>query len=207
MAHDSLPAQFGSIDIYVFDQLLKGRISARDRVLDAGCGTGRNIHYLLRQGFDVTVTDVEPRAVAACVALAEELGQPIPASQALVAGLDALPFDREAFDVVLCNTVLHFARDDAQFEHWVHELFRVLRPGGLFFARLAGADGIADQVRWLDGRRAVLPDGSERYLIDHAQLQRVTEQYGDLLDPLKTTIVHGQRAMTTWVVRKRTATG
>lgn len=181
---------FGNIDIYLFDQLLKGRISRGDRILDAGCGSGRNAHYLLREGFAVYGVDENPRAAADCVAT-----------------LDALPFSDRDFDVVICSAVLHFARDDAHFEGMVGELFRVLRPGGLFFARLASSAGIESQVRWTDSRRAVLPDGSERYLVDEAQLMRLTNHYGALLDPLKTTIVHGQRSMTTWVVRKSDSHG
>ncbi len=184
-----LSATFGNIDIYLFDQLLKGRIEAGDRILDAGCGSGRNVHYLLREGFDVHGVDENPRAV-------QEFE-----GQARQASLDALPFADDHFDVVICSAVLHFARDDAHFEGMVSELFRVVRPGGLFFARLASSAGIESQVRWLDGRRASLPDGSERYLVDEAQLMRLTARYGALLDPLKTTIVHGQRSMTTWVVR------
>ena len=176
---------FGNIDIYLFDQLLKGRISPRDRILDAGCGSGRNAHNLLREGFKVYGVDENPLAAADCVAT-----------------LDALPFADRDFDVVICSAVLHFARDDAHFEAMVGELFRVLRPGGMFFARLASSAGIETQVRRIDGRRASLPDGSERYLVDEAQLMRLTTHYGALLDPLKTTIVHGQRAMSTWVVRK-----
>lgn len=187
-----LNATFGNIDIYLFDQLLKGRIEVGDRILDAGCGSGRNVHYLLREGFDVHGVDENPRAV-------QEFEGP-----AHQASLDALPFADNYFDVVICSAVLHFARDDAHFEGMVSELFRVVRPGGLFFARLASSAGIESQVRWLDGRRASLPDGSERYLVDEAQLMRLTALHGALLDPLKTTIVHGQRSMTTWVVRKST---
>jgi len=185
----NLPETFGNIDIYLFDQLLKGRIEAGDRILDAGCGSGRNAHYLLREGFDVYGVDENPRAIEAFE------------GHARLASLDALPFADDYFDVVICSAVLHFARDDAHFEVMVAELFRVVRPGGLFFARLASSAGIESQVRWLDGRRASLPDGSERYLVDEAQLMRLTAHYGALLDPLKTTIVHGQRSMTTWVVR------
>ena len=105
---------------------------------------------------------------------------------------------------MICSAVLHFARDDAHFEGMVSELFRVLRPGGLLFARLASSAGIESQIRRLDGRRALLPDGSERYLVDEAQLMRLTNHQGALLDPLKTTIVHGQRSMTTWTIRKST---
>lgn len=183
----NLADTFGNIDIYLFDQLLKGRIDRSDRILDAGCGSGRNSHYLLRERFTVYGVDENPRAAADCIAT-----------------LEALPFGDRGFDVVICSAVLHFAGDDAHFERMVGELFRVLRPGGLFFARLASSAGIDTQVRWIDGRRASLPDGSERYLVDEAQLMRLTHRYGALLDPLKTTIVHGQRAMSTWVVRKST---
>jgi SAM-dependent methyltransferase len=203
-----LAATFGNIDIYLFDQLLKGRIAAGDRILDAGCGSGRNAHYLLRQGFTVFGVDENPRAVDGFCELARELEHPIPEGRVRQASLDALPFDAGYFDVVMCSAVLHFARDDRHFEKMVAELFRVLRPGGLFFARLASSAGIESQVRWLaaggaNGRRAVLPDGSERYLVDEAQLMRLTAAVGQLLDPLKTTIVHGQRSMSTWVVRNR----
>lgn len=196
-----LTSVFGHIDIYLFDQLLKGRISSGDRVLDAGCGSGRNAHYLLREGCDVYGVDENPRAIAAFSELAAELGHPLPADHARLASLDDLPYEAGFFDVVICSAVLHFARDDAHFEGMVAELFRVLRPGGLFFGRLASSAGIESQVRWIEGRRASLPDGSERYLTDEAQLMGLTDRYGALLDPLKTTIVHGQRSMTTWVVR------
>lgn len=198
---------FGNIDIYLFDQLLKGRISPNDRILDAGCGSGRNAHYLLREGCDVYGVDENPRAVSAFRELAAELGHPVDDDHSRTALLDALPFANSYFDVVICSAVLHFARDDAHFEGMVSELFRVLRPGGLFFARLASSAGIESQVRWIDGRHATLPDGSDRYLVDEPQLMRLTNHYGALLDPLKTTIVHGQRSMTTWVVRKSDSHG
>ena len=81
--------------------------------------------------------------------------------------------------------------------------WRVLRPGGLFFCRLASTIGIEYQVRRNKGRRFYLPDGSERYLVDEALLTNWTDDLGGhLLDPLKTTVVQNQRSMTTWVLRK-----
>jgi SAM-dependent methyltransferase len=197
----TLQDAFGGIDVYLFDQLLKGRIDRRDRILDAGCGSGRNAHYLLREGHAVWGVDANTKAVAAFAELAAELGYPVPPERAQVAALDALPFTAGSFDVVICSAVLHFARDHAHFGAMVRELFRVLRPGGLFFARLASSEGIADQIQPLSGGRAILPDGSERYLTTERALLELTAEFGALLDPLKTTIVHGQRAMTTWVVR------
>jgi tellurite methyltransferase len=82
--------------------------------------------------------------------------------------------------------------------------WRVLRPGGFLFCRLASCIGIENQVMRTAGRRFVLPDHSERYLVDETLLLQLTNQLdGQLLDPLKTTIVQNQRSMTTWVVRKR----
>ena len=60
----SLFEQFGDIDVYLFDQLLKERITPAMRVLDAGCGDGRNVDYLLHQGADVFGVDTSPDAVA-----------------------------------------------------------------------------------------------------------------------------------------------
>jgi len=58
----------------------------------------------------------------------------------------------------------------------------------------------------VNGRRCLLPDGSQRYLVNEQLLMALTEELGgDLLDPLKTTIVQNQRSMTTWIVRKREA--
>ncbi len=198
-----LASEFGGIDIYLFDQLQKGRISATDRVLDAGCGSGRNSYYLLTQDVDVYGVDSNPQAVAGLRELAIELGRPSDSEHFRVEPLEALTFEADMFDVVICSAVLHFARDDQHFEAMLRELWRVLRPGGLFFARLASSIGMESQVRRISGRRFALPDGSERYLVDEQQLLSLMATLGgQLLDPLKTTIVQGQRAMTTWVVRR-----
>ena len=198
-----LAAEFGGIDIYLFDQLQKGRISATDRVLDAGCGSGRNAYYLLTQGVDVYGVDANPSAVAGLRELAAELGRPADPEHSRVEPLEALTFESKMFDVVICSAVLHFARDDEHFEAMMRELWRVLRPGGLFFARLASSIGMESQVRRVRGRTFALPDGSERYLVDEEQLMSLMNTLGgQLLDPLKTTVVQGQRSMTTWVMRR-----
>lgn len=198
-----LQAGFGNIDIYLFDQLLKGRVAATDKVLDAGCGSGRNAYYLLTQGVEVFGVDTNPASVAGVRDLAAEHGGAADDAHFRVEPLEALTFDDGTFDVVICSAVLHFAQDEAHFERMVRELWRVLRPGGMFFARLASSIGMESQVRRINGRRFALPDGSERYLVDEPQLMSLMATLGgQLLDPLKTTIVSGQRAMTTWVMRK-----
>jgi tellurite methyltransferase len=99
--------------------------------------------------------------------------------------------------------VLHFARHDEHFTAMVKEMWRVLRGGGVLFCRLASTIGMADRMHRVAGRRFLLPDGTERYLVDEEQLMTLTERMGGtLVDPLKTTVVQDQRCMTTWVVRK-----
>jgi ubiquinone/menaquinone biosynthesis C-methylase UbiE len=199
----TLQEQFGEIDIYLFDQLLRGRIRPGMRVLDAGCGGGRNLIYMVRQGYEIFATDADPGAVQHVRRLAASLAPALPAANFAVAAVEQMPFPDAFADVVLSSAVLHFARDDAQFELMVREMWRVLKPGGMLWCRLASTIGMEDKVRPISGRWSLLPDGSERYLVDEALLTQLTCKLGgQLLDSIKTTVVAGQRAMTTWVARK-----
>ncbi len=200
----TLQEQFGQIDIYLFDQLLKGRISPGMRILDAGCGSGRNLVYFLREGYEVYAADADPQAVDSVRSLARMLAPALPESNFRVEAVEHMSFDDACADVVVSNTVLHFARDDAHFESMLHGSWRVLKPGGLFFCRLGSSIGMESQVERIQGRRYRSPDGSERYLVDEALLGSLTERLGaELADPLKTTVVQNQRSMTTWVLRKK----
>lgn len=196
--------QFGDIDIYVFDQILRGRIRPGMRILDAGCGSGRNLVYLLRAGYDIAAIDLAPSAVAATRQLAAALAPSISADNFRVEAVEDLSFPRESFDVVISSAVLHFARDDAAFRAMLDAMWRALQPGGLLFVRLASTIGMPlSNFTPLGGRRFRMPDGSERYLVDEELLMTETERRaGSLVDPLKTTVVQHARCMTTWVLRK-----
>ncbi len=201
----TLTEQFGQIDIYLFDQLLRGRITADMTVLDAGCGNGRNLVYLLRQGCRTYGVDASVRAVAATRELASRLCRNTPPDRFRTEPLDALSFEDDLFDAVICSAVLHFADGPDHFDRMVDELWRVLAPGGFLFTRLASSIGIEDRVVPLGSGRYRLPDGSDRYLVDEAQLLQKTDRLGGrLADPLKTTNVQGQRCMTTWCAWKPT---
>jgi tellurite methyltransferase len=198
-----LAQQFGSIDIYLFDQLLRGRIAAGMRVLDAGCGSGRNLVYFLREGYEVFGVDADPQAVEYTRRLAASIAPGVAAVNFRRESIEAMSFPDGFADVVLSSAVLHFARDDDHFLAMLRGTWRVLKAGGMLFCRLASTIGMEDQVRCTGGRRFHLPDGSDRYLVDAEYLDRLTEELGGrLIDSLKTTVVQNQRCMTTWVVRK-----
>lgn len=198
-----VPSLFGPIDIYLFDQLLRGRIVHGMTVLDAGCGGGRNLVFFLREGYEVYAVDADPGAIRAVRALADQLAPGLPEERLRAEPIESSTFPDSVADVVLSSAVLHFARDEAHFRAMLHGTWRLLKPRGLFFCRLASSIGMEDRVTPLGGRRFRLPDGSERYLVDEPYLLELTAELGGtLLDPLKTTVVQDQRCMTTWVLRK-----
>jgi tellurite methyltransferase len=198
-----LQDQFGQIDIYLFDQLLRGRISPGMRIFDAGCGGGRNLVFLLREGYEVFASDADPAAIDAVRRMARTLAPHLPPENFRAEPLDRMTFPDRIAEVVLSSAVLHFAADDEAFRAMLAGTWRVLAPGGMLFCRLASSIGIEDRIRIVSGRRCRLPDGSDRYLADEPLLMTLTRELGgELLDPLKTTVVQAQRAMTTWVVRK-----
>ena len=194
---------FGDIDIYLFDQIQKGRFSPGMKILDAGCGGGRNVFWLMRNGFDVCAVDKDERAVAAVSDMAKRSAADLPSDNLQTASLDAIPFASESFDWVICNAVLHFAADRAQFDSWLVEMWRVLKPGGVFFARLASSIGIEKLLIPTSNGRYMMPDGSERFIVDEQMLRDSTASVGGrFLEPIKTTNVENLRCMTTWVVVK-----
>ena len=198
-----LSKEFGEIDIYLFDQLLRKRITPGMRVLDAGCGSGRNLVYLLRQGFDVFGADADPRAEDATRRLAASIAPTLAAENFRQEPVEAMSFPDAFADVVISSAVLHFAADDDHFRAMLEGTWRVLKPDGLLFCRLASSIGIESQVQQITGRRFRLPDGSDRYLVDAPLLLKLTAELGgQLADPLKTTVVQDQRSMTTWVIVK-----
>jgi len=201
----SVQEQFGQIDIYVFDQILRGNIAAGMRVLDAGCGYGRNLVHLLREGCEVFALDEDADGIQHVRRLSESLQTGLPAENFQVGAIEHMPFPDDFADVVICSSVLHFARDNRHFQMMLAELWRVVKPGGMLFCRLGSRIGMDfERVR---GNVFRIADGSEWFLVDQPMLLGLTEEMNAILmDPLKTTIVQDYRCMTTWVVRKRRAT-
>jgi SAM-dependent methyltransferase len=194
--------QFGPIDIYVFDQILRGNLAAGMTVLDAGCGYGRNLVHLLREGCNIYALDANVEGVEHVRQLAAELAPGLGTDHFQVGAIEKMPFADGFADAVICNSVLHFARDEQQFLAMLEELWRVLRPGGLLFCRLGSRIGM--EFEELRPHIYRIGDGSEWFLVDEAELLQITRQMDAVLvDPLKTTIVQDHRCMTTWVLRKR----
>jgi len=196
--------EFGSIDIYLFDQLLKGRLQPGMSILDAGCGGGRNLIYFLRHGFRVHGVDLSREAISQIRSLASQIAPDHSDKRFRVEAVDQMTFGDESFDVVISSAVLHFARDEANWHAMVNEMWRVLKPGGIFFARLSSTVGIQDQLQSLGGRRYRLPTGHDWFLVDFDMLdEKTSELGGEWLEPFKTVVVHNLRSMSNWCLQKQ----
>ena len=201
---NTLHEQFGDIDVYLFDQILKGRFTPGMKILDAGCGGGRNIIYFLREGYDVYGVDAAPESIAYVRRLVHHLAPQLPLENFQLAEVDKVVFGEEKFDVVISSAVLHFANDEEHFMRMLNGMWQQLKPGGMFFARLASNIGIENLVQEIEGRRSVAPDGSEYFLVDQEFLLALNTQLNaELIEPIKTTNVQNLRCMTTWVIRKK----
>jgi len=200
---DNLKQLYGNIDIYLFDQLLKGTYDNCRKVLDAGCGSGRNLIYFLGNGYEVYGIDPNPAAIETVKILSQNLSPANALDNFQVAAAEDLPFDSDYFDLVISSAVLHFANNKEHFERMLRSMWRVLKPGGYLFSRLASDIGIESLVRSLGNGRYLLPDGSERFLVNEKLLLDYTESLdGHLHEPIKTTNVQNLRCMTTWCLQK-----
>ena len=200
---NNLRELYGNIDIYLFDQLLKETFDHCQRILDIGVGGGRNLPYFLQNGYDVYGVDTSGTAIENVKALSMLLAPANDTDNFVLAPAEELPFDPEHFDLIICSAVLHFANSHVHFEAMLKSAWRVLKPGGYFFARLASDIGIEKLVTAQGNGVYLLPDGSTRYLVNYEILERYADLLGaELFEPIKTTNVQDLRCMTTWCLIK-----
>lgn len=197
---NNLKQLYGNIDIYLFDQLLKDRYKDCQKILDAGCGNGRNLVYFLRNGYEVYGIDPNENAIMEVKALSQSLAPKNELTNFEIITAEDMSFPNDYFDLLISSAVLHFARDETHFHQMLTRMWDVLKPGGYLFVRLASDIGIEHH---LGNRRYLLPDGSERFLVNEDFLLKYTAKLnGHLYEPIKTTNVQNLRCMTTWCLQK-----
>lgn len=193
----------GNIDIYLLDQILKGRFTPEMKILDAGCGEGRNAVYFINSGYQVFGIDENELAIQYIRYLSKSLKPNYDAHRFQVGKLEEIPFHASAFDAVICSAVLHFAADETNFWEMMDEMLRVLKPGGILWFRMTTAfGGIKEESRELGGGKYLLPDGSERLLITQEHVDKLLEKGLRFLEVPKSVLVHGQRTMGVFVFEK-----
>ena len=195
---NSIEEVIGATDIYLVDQIMKGRYKATDTILDAGCGYGRNLHWFLRSKVVIYGTDQDGNAIHEL-----QLRHPAVAERFRLSAVEKIPFENDRFDHIISSAVLHFANDAGHFRQMMAEMVRVLRPSGSLFIRMTSDIGIEDKVQLVGDGVYDIPDGSRRFLLTRTLLADVMRENGlSFLEPLKTVNVNDMRCMSTVVVRK-----
>mgnify|MGYP001628317483 CR=1 FL=1 len=64
MEINELNKLLGNVDLYLLDQMLKGRFTKEMMILDAGCGEGRNTHYFIQKGYRIVGVDSNSSAIS-----------------------------------------------------------------------------------------------------------------------------------------------
>jgi SAM-dependent methyltransferase len=190
----------GNIDIYLLDQLLKGRFRKSHKIIDVGCGEGRNMIYFLRNNYQVWGVDKNEDAIKMLRYVVSSLNSEYPLERFAVGLGEQLDFEDQCFDVCISSAVLHFAENQKHFDQLLAELVRVLKPGGILFLRMATIFGMEQQARWIGDDKYLLPDGSVRFLLTPDLLKTFESQF-QFLEPFKTVLVDGSRSMGVFVLK------
>ena len=203
MSYQELNHELGNIDIYLLDSLLKGRFTPGMRILDAGCGEGRNLHWFIKNNYDAWACDSNASAIRMLQYVARSLNPQFDRNRFVVAPLENLPYPDQMFDAIICSAVLHFAENEEHFKSMWSQLFRALKPEGILFVRMASHFGMGDACQETTDGKHLLPDGSLRFLLNQELLDSLLAEFPcQLVEPLKTVLVHNARSMTTLVLKK-----
>jgi ubiquinone/menaquinone biosynthesis C-methylase UbiE len=192
--------QLGDTDIYLIDQILKNRYNYQDKILDAGCGNGRNLHWFLRNEFEVYGIDSNEKFISSLMVAYPNLI----ADRFLVSLIEKTLFPDSYFDHIICNAVLHFADSTLHFKKMLHEIVRILKTGGSLFIRMTSDIGIENKIKLVGDGVYFIPDGSKRFLLTRQLLKECMLEFNlSFAEQLKTVNVDDIRCMTTLVLQKK----
>ena len=198
MNSEEINNEIGDIDLFLLDLILKGNVPKDGRILDAGCGSGRNMFYFLKRGYNIKGVDSNESEVNAANFLSRNLGRGDVCSIGL---LDNLPLEQESFDLIVCSRVLHFANFREEFNRILAELSRVLSSKGLLYLSVDSMIGMESKIEQVDQNKYQFPDGSVRFMLTEDRLNSIGKEWIHAMEP-RTVNFHGQHAETTLVLTK-----
>ena len=193
-----LKQEVGNIDIYLLDQILKERYQTNSSILDAGCGNGRNLKWFYNNDYTIYGIDTNTDVIDNV-----KIKYSKQATHFSVQNVDALNFDNNKFDHIICNALLHFAQNEIHFTKMFSELVRVLKPNGTIFIRMATLEGMEKYATHISEGRFHLPDGTDRFLLTSELLNKTLKAFNlKLLEPIKYINVDNTRSMATFILEK-----
>jgi ubiquinone/menaquinone biosynthesis C-methylase UbiE len=159
-------------------------------ILDHGCGSGRHVLYLARQGFEIVGLDIAPTGL---FTLLQKLADEEYVSHTTLGDMLQLPFEDESFDAIISVRVIHHNRL-ALIQKTVDEMRRVLKPQGLIWITVPVPKGHgAINGREIEPGTWVPTGGIEKGLPHHLftedELQKLFQHF-TILELHKFTLSH-----------------
>ncbi len=196
---NSIQQLLGETDIYLADQIMNGRYAFTDKILDAGCGNGRNLHWFLQNNFNCRGIDISEEVISRI----QNKYTNVPAEHFTVSSVEKTTFPKNHFNHILSIAVIHFAKNTDQFNRMLTEMLRIVKPGGSLFIRMTSDIGIENKVELIADGVYLIPDGTKRFLLTKSLLTYCVQQHNlSYLEPLKTVNVNDIRCMSTLVLQK-----
>ncbi len=193
---------FGDIDLELLDLILKGYFSNVKRLLDVGCGDGRNLIYFLQKEFEIYAIDQDK----SCVELVRYMVRNFERDPERIihAAILDRTFSKNFFDAVLCSRVLHFSESEQSFLRSWYKMHEILKPGGLLYVSSDTMIGFERNVRRIDSEKWQFSDGSVRFLVSNELLQKMDiEKHFEWIAPMKTIHYGDHHAQVVFCLKKR----
>ena len=185
------------MDLFLLDLILKGKIPENARILDAGCGEGRNAIYFIQEGYEYLGIDSDESKIR----LAQYMSSNISTSKAIFKVGDIRQMrDNATFDLVICSRVLHFAESENDFfEMWSSISEQVSQGGMIYISMDSKIDNALGHP--VENGRFEFPDGAVRFAITDSIYQEIKKGF-ELVEPLKTLVQNETRAQSFFTLRK-----
>ncbi len=154
-----------------------GEHTTRLRILDIGCGAGRNSVPLARAGHTVFGIDVAQGMIEAAHEHAVEAGV-VSRCTFRTGPMDALPLDEQRFDLIVAHGVWNLAESEEIFRAAVAEAARLSRPGTSLFVTTFSRNTLPPEAEPVAGTRFVFTDfnGSPQcFLREHELREELAE--------------------------------
>ncbi|XOV92594.1 MAG: class I SAM-dependent methyltransferase [Bacteroidota bacterium] len=198
---ENLNNTFGDIDLELLDLVLKGFFREGQRLLDAGCGEGRNLIYFLQKNFDVYGIDSEKSSVDLVKYMFRNFCKdPNNVRQEEISNTT---FSSGMFDAIICSRVLHFSETELHFLKSWEQLIRMLKSGGILYLSMDSMIGFANKVTKLSDGKWQFQDGKIRFLLDENLLEKMQiEKSFEFIGPMKTIHYNSDHCQTIFSLKK-----
>jgi len=178
------------------------------KVLDLGCGAGRNTQFLFESDFEVFACDYYEGMVKATRNRLLKLGQDknLALQRVIKASMLNLPYKNNFFDVVLSNGVFHNVSDLEEMETALKEASRVLRKNGYLCFNLFSSNYVDPTLEKVDDDIFLTKEGLSMALISRKEFVNIGGKFnlvpeGDIIE-YEREVTTGKRSVMRGLFRK-----